>query len=117
MKKIIALACLSALPFSYTAAEGFQVNAQSTKQAGMGHVGAAMKLGAESMHFNPAGLAFMDKTIDLSAGVSGVFAHAKYSSSKYYSFVDNNTAIASDYTAKTDNTPSTPLYVYAGFKI
>ena len=65
MKKIIALACLSALPFSYTAAEGFQVNAQSTKQAGMGHVGAAMKLGAESMHFNPAGLAFMDKTIDL----------------------------------------------------
>lgn len=117
MKKIIALACLSALPFSYTAAEGFQVNAQSTKQAGMGHVGAAMKLGAESMHFNPAGLAFMDKTIDLSAGVSGVFAHAKYSSSKYYSFVDNNTAIASDYTAKTDNTPSTPLYFYAGFKI
>ncbi len=102
MKKAIALACLSALPF-YAAAEGFQVNAQSTKQAGMGHVGAALKLGAESMHFNPAGLAFMDKTIDLSAGVSGVFAHAKYTNSSY--------------TAETDNTPSTPLYIYAGFKI
>lgn len=102
MKKAIALACLSVLPF-YAAAEGFQVNAQSTKQAGMGHVGTALKLGAESMHFNPAGLAFMDRTIDLSAGVSGVFAHAKYSNEGY--------------TAKTDNTPSTPLYFYAGFKI
>ena len=117
MKKVIALTCLSVLPFSYVAAEGFQVNAQSTKQAGMGHVGAALKLGAESMHFNPAGLAFMDKTIDLSAGVSGVFAHAKYSNNSYYSAVNSNTAIASDYRAKTDNTPSTPLYLYAGFKI
>ena len=90
------------LPFSYAAAEGFQVNAQSTKQAGMGHVGVAMKLGAESMHFNPAGLVFMDKNVDLSAGVSGVFATAEFQK-------DN-------YSFETDNTPSTPLYVYAGFK-
>lgn len=103
MKKIIVLACLSALPFTYASAEGYQVNAQSTKQAGMGHVGAAMKLGAESMHFNPAGLAFMNKTVDLSAGVSGVFSHASFSNK--------------DYETKSDNTPSTPLYVYAGFKI
>ena len=74
MKKVIALACLSMLPMSYAAAEGYQVNAQSTKQAGMGHVGVAMKLGAESMHFNPAGLVFMDKNVDLSAGITGVFA-------------------------------------------
>ncbi|TWV63475.1 OmpP1/FadL family transporter [Parabacteroides distasonis] len=103
MKKVIALACLSMLPLSYAAAEGFQVNAQSTKQAGMGHVGAAMKLGAESMHFNPAGLVFMDKSVDLSVGVSGVFATAKFKK-EGYSF-------------ETDNTPSTPLYAYAGFKI
>ena len=69
MKKVIALACLSMLPMSYAAAEGYQVNAQSTKQAGMGHVRVAMKLGAESMHFNPAGLVFMDKNVDLSAGI------------------------------------------------
>lgn len=103
MKKVIALASLAMLPLSYAAAEGFQVNAQSTKQAGMGHVGVAMKLGAESMHFNPAGLVFMDKTVDLSAGLSGVFANAECTS--------NGT------TYKTDNTPSTPIYVYAGFKI
>lgn len=103
MKKVIALACLSMLPLTYAAAEGYQVNAQSAKQSGMGHVGVAMKLGAESMHFNPAGLVFMDKNVDLSAGISGVFANAKFTNG--------------DYTAKTDNKASTPLYVYAGFKI
>lgn len=103
MKKVIALACLSMLPMTYVAAEGYQVNLQSTKQAGMGHVGAAMKLGAESMHFNPAGLVFMNKSVDLSAGVSGVFANAKFTQG--------------DYTAKTDNKASTPMYVYAGFKV
>ena len=105
MKKVIALACLSMLPMTYVAAEGYQVNAQSTKQAGMGHVGVAMKLGAESMHFNPAGLAFMDRNVDLSVGVSGVFATAKYKSLK------------DDYSFETDNKASTPLYLYAGFKI
>ncbi|MDH6358674.1 outer membrane protein transport protein [Parabacteroides sp. PF5-9] len=103
MKKIIALVCLSLLPFSYLSAEGYQVNAQSTKQAAMGHVGVAMKLGAESMHFNPAGLGFLNKNVDLSLGVTGVFANAKFS--------DNG------YTHKSDNDPSTPLYFYAGFKI
>lgn len=103
MKKVIALACLSMLPMTYVAAEGYQVNAQSTKQAGMGHVGVAMKLGVESMHFNPAGLAFMENRIHLSAGVSGVFSKGK--------FTDG------DYVQRPDNTPSTPLFVYAGFKI
>lgn len=103
MKKLIVLACLSMLPASYAAAEGFQVNAQSVKQAGMGHVGAAMKLGAESMHFNPAALVFMEKNVDLSVGVSGVFATAKFKKDSY--------------SVETDNTPSTPVYAYAGFKI
>ncbi|WP_289201558.1 outer membrane protein transport protein [Parabacteroides goldsteinii] len=84
MKKVIALACLSMLPMSYAAAEGYQVNAQSTKQAGMGHVGVAMKLGAESMHFNPAGLVFMDKNVDLSAGITGVFANGKFTGDDGY---------------------------------
>lgn len=103
MKKVIALACLSMLPFTYAAAEGYQVNSQSAKQSGMGHVGAAMKLGAESMHFNPAGLGFLEKKVDLSAGISGVFASAEYSQG--------------DYKHKSDNDPSTPMYLYAGFKI
>lgn len=105
MRKFLFYAYLSLLPASYAAAEGYQVNVQSTKQSGMGHVGAAMKLGAESMHFNPAGLGFLYKNIELSAGVAGIFSTAKYAS------------LDGSYSHKSDNDPSTPLYAYAGFKI
>lgn len=101
---MIVCACLSLLPSAYAAAEGYQVNAQSTKQAGMGHVGAAMKLGAESMHFNPAGMVFMDQDIHLSAGVAGIFSKGSFTQ-------------PDGYEAHPDNSPSTPLYLYAGFKI
>lgn len=84
-------------------AEGYQVNLQSARQAGMGHVGTGMKLGAESMHFNPAGLTSIQNTVDLSAGVSGVFTNIDYKNG--------------DYKHKADNEVSTPMYLYAGFKI
>ena len=60
MKKffVFVFVCICSLS---SFAEGFQVNLLSTKQTGMGHVGVAMKLGAESMHFNPAGLVFMNQ--------------------------------------------------------
>lgn len=103
MKKIISLVCLALLPFTYATAEGYQVNGQSAKQGGMGNAGAALKLGAESMHFNPAGLGFMEKTIDLSAGVSAIFANAEFSK-------DN-------YKHEADNDASTPIYFYGGFKV
>lgn len=86
-------------------AEGYQVNMMSTKQSGMGHVGVAMKLGAESMHFNPAGMGFMDKTMDISVGVSAVHAEARY-----YNPI-------TDVKAHTHNSFSTPLYAYVGFSI
>lgn len=77
MKKISLL--LSVILTAATAfAEGYQVNTLSARQSGMGHVGTGMKLGAESMHFNPAGMAFMDKTIDISVGVTAIAATAKY---------------------------------------
>jgi long-chain fatty acid transport protein len=80
MRNVIVMACMAIMPLTHAKAEGYLVNAQSAKQSGMGHVGTAMKLGAESMHFNPAGLVFMNKSIDLSVGVSGVFSKGKYSS-------------------------------------
>ena len=46
-------------------AEGYQVNTLSARQLGMAHTGVAQKLGAESMIFNPAGLGFSSKTLDL----------------------------------------------------
>lgn len=105
MKKVLLYACVAMLPSTYAAAEGYQVNIQSTKQAGMGHVGAALKLGSESMHFNPAGLGFLENNVDFSVGMAGIFSKFTYHST------------TSDYTHKSDNKPSTPLYAYAGFKV
>ncbi len=56
-------------------AEGYQVNTLSARQNGMGHTGTALKLGAESMIFNPAGLGFLDKNLEFQASVTGIFAH------------------------------------------
>lgn len=102
MKKLFFSLLISVITVS-AFAEGYQVNVLSTKQTGMGHVGTGIKLGAESMHFNPAGLVFMKKSVDLSVGVSAVMAKAKYTNGSY--------------SAKTDNPLSTPIYAYAGFRI
>lgn len=103
MKKIILSVAAIATSLSMMG-EGYQVNTLSVKQEGMGHVGAGMKLGAESMLFNPAGMAFMDKTLDLSAGVSGIISEATATlpdGSKY----------------ETNNDVSTPFHISGAFKI
>lgn len=84
-------------------AEGYQVNTLSAKQGGMGHTGVAQHLGAESMYFNPAGLGFMDKTIDLSASFNAVMATAR--------------AKLDGKSWETDNDASTPMMVSAAFSI
>ncbi|MCU6769870.1 outer membrane protein transport protein [Barnesiella propionica] len=104
MKKMSML-FIAAMSVLSVLAEGYQVNLQSVKQTGMGHVGASMKLGAESMHFNPAGLAFTKNAIDISLGASCIFSEITYK--------DKGTGIKEH----TDNSVSTPLYAYASFKI
>ncbi len=102
MKKILTAA--TALLCTLTGmAEGYQINTLSAKQLGMGHTGVAMKLGSESMIFNPAGLGFSDKTLDLSGSITGIkaIANATVEGSKY----------------ETQNGWSTPLAVNASFKI
>lgn len=84
-------------------AEGYQINAQSARQLGMGHLGAALKLGGESMLFNPAGLSYMDGKVDLSIGATAIFSKLNYTSGNY--------------SAQTDNPVGTPLFGYVGFKI
>ena len=84
-------------------AEGYQVNTLSSRQLGMGHTGTAMKLGAESQFFNPAGMAFMNKGVDLSASVNAVMPTAK-------ALVDGKTYV-------TDNDVSTPFSVFGAFTI
>ena len=64
----VAAVLVAAVP-GRLSAEGYQVNTLSARQNGMGHTGTALKLGAESNIFNPAGLAFMNGMIDLSGSV------------------------------------------------
>lgn len=95
-----ALALLSYIPMM---AEGYQINTLSARQLGMGHTGTALKLGAENMIFNPAGLAFSDKTLDLTGTVTGIkaFAECDHDGTTY----------------KTHNGLSTPIAFNAAFRI
>lgn len=102
VKKIFTAAMLSAAVIG-ASAEGYQINTLSARQNGMGHTGTALKLGAESMIFNPAGLGYLDKTLDFSGSVTGIFAHAKarYDGTTY----------------RTNNDPSTPMAFNLGMSI
>ena len=105
----IAAATLLSLSTLAASAEGYQINTLTARQNGMGHTGTAMKLGAESMIFNPAGLGFLDKTLEFQGSVTGIFAHA--------------TAKVNGVEYKTANDPSTPMAfnlgmsVYDNFKV
>lgn len=102
MKKFLIVASLVFASLG-ARAEGYQVNLQSARQTGMGHVGTALKLGAESMFFNPAGVSFMNSRFDVSFGATAVMATVDYR---------NNSL-----TASTDNPTSTPLFFQAAYKI
>lgn len=95
---IFIAACLAAFVW----AEGYQVNLSSVRQTGMGHTGVAMKLGSESMFFNPAGLVWMDQPIDVSAGISVISSKAKFKGAS---------------TTSTDNPLGTPVYAYLGYRV
>lgn len=76
MKKVIAALFLSSAVATTAFAEGYQVNTLSARQNGMGHTGTAMQLGAESMIFNPAGMARLENNVEFQGSVTGIFAHA-----------------------------------------
>lgn len=103
MKKIVLLFTLACSVLTMVA-EGYQVNTLSARQLGMGHTGAGMHLGAESMYFNPAGLGYMNDVLDVTGAFTGVFATAK-------------ATLNDGKTYKTANDPSTPIMVNAGFSI
>lgn len=102
MKKLFT-AIIAATATLAMNAEGYQVNTFSAKQEGMGHVGVALKLGSESNIFNPAAVAFMNKTVMVSGGVSAIKATAK--------------AEFNGKTTETSNKVSTPMNLSAAFRI
>ena len=96
---LTAAAVLSVLSAN---AEGYQINSQSARQTGMGHTGTALKLGAESMLFNPAGMSFMNSKFDISLGTIGIKSKVKFNG------MGSKT--------ETDNPMSTPIFGYIGYK-
>lgn len=84
-------------------AEGYQVNTLSTRQLGMGHTGTALKLGAESQFFNPAGMAFMTGNVEADASFNAIMPSA--------------TATVDGKKYKTDCNASTPFSVFGAFRI
>lgn len=85
-------------------AEGYQVNTLSARQNGMGHVGTAMKLGAESMIFNPAGLSFLDSNIDFRGTFTAIKPNTSATLANGQKY-ENSTAIA------------TPLSINVGMRV
>ena len=97
---LTAAAVLSVLSAN---AEGYQINSQSSRQWGMAHTGTALKLGAESMTFNPAGMSFMNSKFDISLGTILIQSKVEFEQGTYKH--------------KTDNPLSTPIFGHFGYKI
>lgn len=103
MRKAILCTALAIFAALSAGAEGYQVNTLSAKQIGMAHTGIAMKLGAESMYFNPAGLGFMNSTMDYSISAAAIMptATCRHQGKKF----------------ETDNDISTPIGIHTAFSI
>lgn len=104
MVKKISLILAAGAAMLTASAEGYQVNTLSARQLGMGHTGTALRLGAESMFFNPAGLGYLDKQVEAGGAFTCIFATAK-------------ATLPDGKTYTTANDPSTPLMVNAAFSI
>lgn len=103
IKELLLLATGCLLGVLTAAAEGYQVNTLSARQLGMGHTGVALKLGAESMIFNPAGLGFSSKALDLTGTFTAVASQVS--------------ADVSGATYRTHNSISTPMAFNAAFRV
>ncbi len=109
MKKILLI--LSAAAFALNAqAEGYQVNNFSARQTGMANVGAAMKLGSESIYFNPAATAFQTSKFDISVGGTGIFSFA--TATDMHTGDNYQSSLSED----SDNKMSTPIHAYINWK-
>ena len=100
--KKLVLAAAAVMTVLSANAEGYQINSQSSRQWGMAHTGTALKLGAESMLFNPAGMVYMNSKFDVSLGSILIKSKVDFEQPGYKH--------------ETDNPLSTPIFGYFGYK-
>lgn len=105
MRKQFILTTLLVMSFIALHAGGYQVRLQSNRSTGMGLTGTALQMGASSMFYNPGALAMMQSKTDFSLGASGIISRISFRK------------FESDIIAETDNSMSTPFYVYGAGKI
>ncbi len=110
MKKFLLLLATAGL-VSEAFAEGYQVNNFSARQAGMANVGTAMKLGSESIYFNPAATAFQESKFSISLGATGILSSVSAST-----LPSMENGYSSPLTEDSDNKMSTPLHMYINYK-
>lgn len=110
MKKLFLLAALAGT-VGTASAEGYQVNNFSARQTGMANVGVALKLGSESIYFNPAATAFQQSKFDISLGATGILS---YVTATQLPTMENN--YTTGLSEKSDNKMSTPIHMYLNYK-
>jgi len=102
MRKILIV--LVFLSFGSIYAGGYRVALQGQRMLGMAHAGLSVFSNAETAFFNPAGIAFLDKKLSVSFGVSGIMSHVKFQNTTY------------NWSYETDNPLGTPAYLYATYQ-
>jgi len=102
MKKILIV--LVFLSFGSMYAGGYRVALQGQRMLGMAHTGLSVFKNAETAFFNPAGIAFLDKKLSISFGVSGIMSHVKFQNERY------------NWAYETDNPLGTPAYLYVTYQ-
>ncbi len=105
MRKLTTLMLLFLFVASNLFAGGYQVRLQGQKQTGIGLIGTPFALGGSSIFYNPGSLSFMKEDYSFSLGASGINSNVVFR------------AKDSDYTARTDNSMSTPFYFYGAAKV
>jgi long-chain fatty acid transport protein len=106
MNKTITLfiiACTLLGTLNKTIAGGFQLNAQGSKQLGMGHVGTGLATDASALFFNPGAISFTDSS-RFRMAVAGTFIKANVQ------YIDGT------YSARSLPHIGTPLNVYASYQ-
>lgn len=103
MRKII-LSTLLILMSAWVYGGGYRVTLQGQKALAMGHTGVAIVQSSESVFFNPAGLVYLEDTLNVTAGISGVFMNIAY---------QNTVTGVSE---RSESPMGMPFYVYASYK-
>ena len=106
MKKQLLSATICLLSTFPVLAGGFQVNLQGQKQTGMGHTGTGLMLDNSCILFNPGAVSFLDSLRGLSFGTSLIFPRT--------TFLE---PYPGTYTANIEKHVSTPITLYAAFKV